>query len=69
MEYFKVGDIVTAFGNKGVVVSLSKDGSFVNVKFKECEFSSVVFNSDGKLFRWNKKPALKKVKNERAIKK
>lgn len=60
---FQVGDKVTAFGNQGVVHSISSNGMFVNVKFKDFD-SLVVFNIDGRLFKWNKKPTLKKVKSK-----
>ena len=65
---FQVGDRVVAFGNRGNVHSLSQNGLFINVKFDDFD-SIVVFNTDGKMFKWNKKPILKKVKkNEKAIK-
>jgi hypothetical protein len=58
---FRIGDRVRAFGNKGVVHSLSKNGMFINVKF--CDFDSlVVFYTDGKICQWHKNPSLKKVK-------
>jgi hypothetical protein len=57
---FQVGDKVTAFGNKGVVHSISVNGMFVNVRFKEFD-SLTVFYIDGKIHKWNKKPTLKKI--------
>lgn len=59
---FKVGDRVAAFGNRGVVHSISINGMFLNVKFNDSD-SLVVFNIDGRIFRWNKKPILKKLKS------
>jgi hypothetical protein len=61
---FEIGDKVVAFGNEGVVHSISSNGMFLHVKFKEFE-SLVVFNIDGRLFKWNKKPTLKKVKSKK----
>jgi hypothetical protein len=58
---FSVGDKVRAFGNKGKVKSLSTNGMFVVVRFDNTEHD-VIFYLDGKLFKWNKLPILKKVK-------
>lgn len=65
---FQMGDRVMAFGSRGNVHSLSSNGLFVMVKFDDFD-SLVVFNTDGKMFKWNKKPILKKVKkNEKTTK-
>ena len=56
----QVGDEVRAFGNKGVVKKLSENGMFLIVKFDDFP-DPVVFNLDGKLMAWHKKPSLKKV--------
>lgn len=57
---FSPGDIVTAFGNRGIVKSISNNGMFVIVKFDDFE-STVVFNKDGRLMKWHKRPSLRKV--------
>lgn len=57
---FEVGDKVRAFGNLGIVKSLSKNGMFLEVKFDNVD-TTVVFLIDGKIAKWNKKPSLKKV--------
>jgi hypothetical protein len=59
---FEIGDKVKAFGNVGTVHSFSKNGIFLYVRFKDFD-SLVNFRVDGKMFGWNKKPSLKKVKN------
>lgn len=56
---FQQGDIVTAFGNRGTVKSISDNGMFVIVKFDDFE-STVVFNKDGRLMSWHKRPSLRK---------
>ena len=61
---FEIGDKVAAFGNRGYIKSISVNGMFLNVKFDDCD-NLVVFNIDGKIFRWNKKPALKKIKQRK----
>lgn len=58
---FEIGEKVRAFGNSGVVKSLSKNGMFLEVKFNKVD-TTVVFNIDGRLFKWNKVPSLKKIK-------
>jgi hypothetical protein len=63
MEEFKVGDRVRAFGNVGVVKSISTNGMFLEVIFDKVEHT-VVFLIDGRIFRWNKRPVLKKVKGK-----
>lgn len=63
---FQVGDKVTAFGCKGFVKKLSDNGMFVLVKFPECE-SLMIFNNDGKLMEWHKKPSLKLVRSAQNI--
>lgn len=56
---FSQGDIVTAFGNRGIVKSISDNG-YVIVKFDDFE-STVVFNLDGRLMKWHKEVSLKHV--------
>lgn len=58
---FEIGEKVKAFGNRGVVKSISINKMFVNVKFDNFD-SLVVFYIDGKICQWHKKPSLKKVK-------
>lgn len=60
MIEFSVGDKVRAFGNVGVVKSLSKNGMFLEVKFDKVD-TTVVFLKDGRISFWNKKPSLKKI--------
>ena len=56
---FATGDKVTAFGNKGVVKSISSNGLFLLVKFEDFD-SIVIFNIDGKQTAWHKEASLKK---------
>ena len=58
---FEVGEKVRAFGNIGIIKSISKNQMFLEVKFNNVE-TTVVFNRDGRIFSWNKNPTLKKVK-------
>ena len=58
---FQVGDRVSAFGNKGIIKSASTNGLFLIVRFDKTEHD-IIFYLDGKLFKWNKKPILKKIK-------
>ncbi len=58
-EAFAKGDSVTAFGNKGIVKSISSNGMFLEVAFDGAS-TTVVFNSDGKIHNWNKRPSLEK---------
>jgi hypothetical protein len=62
---FKVGDKITAFGNAGIIKSLSPNGLFLIVRFTDVDHD-VIFNTDGRLFKWNKTPILKKSKRKRA---
>lgn len=55
---FQKGNKVSAFGCEGVVDSISSNGLFVIVRFPESR-DLVVFNADGKLFKWSKKVDLK----------
>jgi hypothetical protein len=61
---FKIGDKVRAFGNRGVVKTISKNEMFVEVKFDKVE-TTVIFNIDGRVFKWNKYPILKKIKENK----
>lgn len=61
---FQVGDIVRAFGNKGIVKSISKNGMFLEVKFDKVD-TTVIFNIDGRIFGWNKNITLKKIKSRK----
>jgi hypothetical protein len=56
---FRVGDHVSAFGNRGIIKSVSDNG-YVIVKFDDFE-STVVFNKDGRLMKWHKEVSLRKV--------
>lgn len=64
MGEFCVGDRVRAFGNLGVIKSLSKNGLFVEVKFDKVDIT-VIFLKDGRISMWNKKPTLKKIKSRK----
>lgn len=57
---FQKGDKVSAFGCTGVVKCISNDGHFVEVTFPEAP-GTVIFNIDGKLFRWAKEVSLTKI--------
>lgn len=57
------GDKVQAFGNIGVIKRISESGDHLIVKFDDCN-DLVVFYLDGRLFKWNKQPILKKVDDE-----
>lgn len=61
---FQVGDRVRAFGNIGVIKSISKNGMFLEVKFDKVE-TTIVFNIDGRIFGWNKNITLKKIKSRK----
>lgn len=62
---FEVGDKVRAFGNTGIVKSISKNGMFLEVKFDKVE-TTVIFNIDGRMFTWNKNITLKKIKKRKS---
>ena len=70
---FKVGDIVEAFGLRGVVTSSNNPiGNALFVEFKSGE--ATWFRTDGTLKHWHKEPSLKlierpkkKVKKERTV--
>lgn len=64
MDKFHVGERVRAFGNLGTVKSLSTNGMFLEVKFDKIDHT-VVFLIDGRIFSWNKKPTLKKIKSRK----
>jgi hypothetical protein len=57
---FQKGDTVTAFGNTGTVKLVGVNG-FIEVTFPDCPNGTVVFCSDGKLFRWAKEVSLVKL--------
>lgn len=54
-----VGDRVQAFGNIGTIQRVSESGDFYVVKFDNV-VDLVIFYLDGRLFKWNKEPSLKK---------
>jgi hypothetical protein len=56
------GDRVEAFGNVGTIKRVSESGLHFIVKFDDCE-DLMVFYLDGKLFKWNVNPILKKIDN------
>lgn len=58
-----VGDRVQAFGNIGTIQRVSESGDFYVVKFDNVA-DLVVFYLDGRLFKWNKEPSLKKVEDD-----
>lgn len=62
---FEVGDKVRAFGNTGIIKSISKNGMFLEVKFDKVE-TTIIFNIDGKMFTWNKNITLKKIKKRKS---
>lgn len=62
---FEVGDKVRAFGNIGIIKSISKNGMFLEVKFDKVE-TTIIFNIDGKMFTWNKNITLKKIKKRKS---
>lgn len=62
---FEVGDKVRAFGNIGIIKSISKNGMFLEVKFDKVE-TTVIFNIDGRMFTWNKNITLKKIKKRKS---
>lgn len=57
------GDRVQAFGNIGTIQRVSESGDFYVVKFDNVA-DLVVFYLDGRLFKWNKEPSLKKVEDD-----
>lgn len=56
---FQPGDLVTAFGCNGVVKKLSDNGMFLEVTLEGAP-STIIFDLDGKLFKWAKCPSLEK---------
>lgn len=66
---FKVGDIVEAFGCRGVVVKLDKNFDYsVEVFFDDYQ-GSIDFLGSGQLFRWHKEPSLKLISRKKTKKK
>lgn len=59
MTEFKVGDIVEAFGCRGVVVALNESRSEPIVEFEGVFNVRKNFYRDGKYFEWAKEPSLK----------
>ena len=59
-ESFAKGDVVTAFGNKGIVKSISSNGMFVEVQFEGAPCTTL-FDIDGKCMKWNKRSSLEKL--------
>lgn len=57
---FLVGDKVKAFGNIGIVKSISTNGMFLEVTFVEAP-NTIIFTIDGKIHSWNKRASLEKV--------
>lgn len=55
---FQVGDIVTAFGLKGKVISI-KSSSLYNIIVDFEEGPQEAFSTDGKEMLWHKEPSLK----------
>lgn len=63
---FEVGDIVEAFGLKGIVVKI-RDCQYFPIQVKFCNDNSATFCSSGKLQSWHLEPSLKLI--EKAKKK
>lgn len=67
MTKFKVGDIVEAFGVRGVVTKvLSNGGHPVLVDFERLPGEAEEeFTPDGRLFYWHKEPSLKLIERQK----
>lgn len=63
---FKVGDIVEAFGIRGVILNIDETVFRMNVEFDGIH--SVIYNLDGHLCHWHKEPSLKFIKRPKKYK-
>jgi hypothetical protein len=60
------GDRVKAFGNKGTIKKISENGMFLIVRFDDTN-DDMIFYRDGRLFKWNKKPILRKIETRHIL--
>ena len=63
---FKVGDIVEAFGVRGVILNIDETVFRMNVEFDGIH--SVIYNLEGYLCFWHKEPSLKFIKRSKKYK-
>ena len=63
---FKVGDIVEAWGVRGVVTGYVNQPEYIEVKFDNAQAYVTTFFVDGKYMAWHEEPSLKLVKRPKA---